>query len=205
MFSRLTSLFQSGQDVPGLIATLDLNDWYLNLSDEQRQKLHQYSTSSGTGGEVNMLERDVTRTSQTAQDYLKGVGHTAAHEKDYEFAEQILLTALEFEDGSATSTHFTYSELIDVYYKQRKDRDDAIEKCVEYCKKDVEIADEFVNEFGDVPRISSYKRLAIIYEKQERYEEALEVCNQALEIGTTDGTKGGFEGRKERIQEKMKS
>ena len=51
-----------------------------------------------------------------------------------------------------------------------------------------------------MPRIPSFKRLAIIYEKQERYEEALDVCDQALEIGTTDGTKGGFEGRKERIR-----
>jgi tetratricopeptide (TPR) repeat protein len=47
-----------------------------------------------------------------------------------------------------------------------------------------------------VPRILSFKRLAIIYEKQERYEDALDVCDQALEIGTADGTKGGFEGRK---------
>lgn len=92
-----------------------------------------------------------------------------------------------------------------MFYKQRDDREDAIEKCIEYCQKDIEIADEFVAEFGGVPRIPSFKRLAIIYERQERYEDALEVCDRALEIGTTDGTKGGFEGRKERIRNKMES
>lgn len=203
MFDKITSLFQSGPNVPDLIAVLDLEEWYRDLSAEEQQKLHQYSTSFGTGGEVNLLEQSVTNTSQTAQEYLKGVGATAASENDYEFAEQMLQTALEFEDGSATSTHFTYNELIDVYYKQRDERDDAIEKCIEYCKKDIEIADEFVAEFGEVPRIPSFKRLAIIYEKQDRYEEALDVCDRALEIGTTDGTKGGFEGRKERIQKKI--
>ncbi|MFC4540823.1 tetratricopeptide repeat protein [Halosolutus amylolyticus] len=203
MFDKITSLFQSGSAVPDLIAVLNLEEWYLDLSDKERQKVHQYSTAFGTGGEVNLLEQSVSDTSQTAQEYLKGVGSTAASENDYEFAEQVLQTALKFEDGSATSTHFTYTELIDVYYKQRDEWDDAIEKCIKYCKKDIEIADEFVAEFGDVPRIPSFKRLAIIYEKQDQYEEALNVCDQALEIGTTDGTKGGFEGRKERIRKKM--
>ena len=68
---------------------LDLEEWYLELSDEERQKLHPYSTSFGTDGEVNLLEQSVTNTSQTAQEYLKGVGATAASENDYEFAEQM--------------------------------------------------------------------------------------------------------------------
>jgi tetratricopeptide (TPR) repeat protein len=188
MFDKITNLFQSGPDVPDLIVGLGLEEWYLNLSDEQRQKLHEYSTFFGTGGELNLLDQGVQKTSQSAQEYLKGVGGTAASEKDYAFAETVLLEALERDDGSATSTHFAYNELIDVYYKQRDDREDAIEKCIEYCKKDIEIAEEFVAEFSEVPRIPSFKRLAIIYERQGQYEEALTVCDQALDIETTDGT-----------------
>jgi len=203
MFDKITNLFQSGTDVPDLIVGLGLEEWYLNLSDEQRQKLYEYSTFFGTGGEINLLDQGVQETSQSAQEYLKGVGGTAASEKDYAFAETVLLEAVEQDDGSATSTHFAYNELIDVYYKQRDDRDDAIEKCIEYCQKDIGIAAEFVAEFGEVPRIPAFKRLAIIYERQDRYEEALTVCDQALNIGTTDGTKGGFEGRKERLRKKM--
>jgi len=202
MFDKITGLFQSGPDVPDLIVGLGLEEWYLNLSDEQRQKIREYSTFFGTGGEINLIDQGVQETSQSARAYLKGVGGTAASKKDYVFAETVLLEALDRDDGSATSTHFTYNELIDVYYKQRDDRDDAIEKCIEYCKKDIEIAEEFVAEFGEVPRIPSFKRLAIIYERQSRYEEALAVCDQALDIGTTDGTKGGFEGRKERLRKK---
>lgn len=204
MFDKITKLFQSEQSVPDLIGALDLREWYLNLSSEECQKLHHHSTWFGTGGEENMLEWNVTEVSQTSQEYLKGVGSTAASEKDYDFAEMVLLSALEYEDGSATSTHFTYTALIDVYYKQRDDREDAIEKCIEYCKKDIEIADGFVDEFGEVPRIPSFKRLAIIYEKEEKYKDALGICDQALELGTSDGTKGGFEGRKERLRKKMR-
>lgn len=203
MFDKITNRFQSGQSVPDLIEVLDLQEWYMSLSDEQCQKLHQYSTWFGTSGEANMLEWDVTEASQTAQEYLKGVGSTAASEKDYKFSEMVLLSALEFEDESATSTHFTYTTLIDIYYKQRDNREDAVEKCIEYCKRDIEIADDFVDEFGEVPRIPSFKRLAIIYQKEEKYEDALEVCDQALDIGTTDGTKNGFKGRKERLRKRI--
>jgi tetratricopeptide (TPR) repeat protein len=203
MFDKIMGLFRSGPSVPDFIVGVGLEDWYTNLSDEQQQKLHEYSTFFGTGGEMNLLDKGTGETSQSAQEYLKGVGSTAASEKDYGFAEMVLLEALEREDGSATSTHFTYNELIDVYYKQRDDRKDAIEKCIQYCKKDIEIADEFVVEFGEVPRIPSFKRLAIIYERQEQYADAIAVCDQALEIGTTDGTKGGFEGRKDRLRKKL--
>lgn len=197
-------MFQYKQNVPDLIQILDLQEWYLNLSNEQRLKLHQYSTSFGTDGEVNLLEQDMTETSQTTQEYLRGVGSTAASEKDYEFAEMVLLSALGFEDGSATSIHFIYTTLIDIYYKQRDDREDAIEKCIEYCKRDIMIADSFIDEFGEVPRIPSFKRLSIIYKKEEQYEDAIDICDQALKIGTTDGTKSGFEGRKERLRKKIK-
>jgi len=203
MFDKILDLFRSGPSVPDFIVGVGLEEWYTNLSDEQQQKLHEYSTFFGTGGEKNLLDKGTRETSQSAQEYLKGVGSTAASEKDYEFAEMVLLEALDREDASATSTHFTYNELIDVYYKQRDDREDAIKKCIQYCKKDIEIADEFVDEFGEVPRIPSFKRLAIIYERQERYAEAIAVCDQALEIGTTDGTKGGFEGRKDRLRKKL--
>lgn len=203
MFDKITDLFRSGPSIPDFIVGVGLEDWYVNLTDEQQQKLHEYSTFFGTGGEMNLLDTGTGETSQSAQEYLKGVGSTAASENDYEFAEMVLLEALDRDDGSVTSTHFAYNELIDVYYKQRDDREDAIEKCVQYCKKDIEIADEFVAEFGEVPRIPSFKRLAIIYERQERYADAIAVCDQALEIGTTDGTKGGFEGRKDRLRKKL--
>ena len=99
MFDKITGRLRPGQNVPDLIEVLDLEEWYLDLSDEQRQKLHQYSTAFGTSGEINTLEQSVSTTSQTAKDYLKGVGHTATSENDYEFAEMVLLSALEFEDG----------------------------------------------------------------------------------------------------------
>lgn len=49
-----------------------------------------------------------------------------------------------------------------------------------------------------------YKRLAIIYEKQGKYDEAIQVCRDAIAKGLTDDKmQGGFESRIEKL-EKLK-
>lgn len=205
MLSKLAKLLRSNNDgVPDLLDVLGLEEWYRRLSEGERQKLHEHSTAFGTGGEYNMLEQPVKSTTQTQQGYLKGVGSTALANKDYAFAEKILLKALEADDDNPSDRHFVYNSLIDLYYKRREVREDAIEKCIRYCNQDIERIDEFLNEWdGDPPRIPAFKRLAIIYENQGEYDAALEVCDEAIERGLDDGTKGGFEGRKERIKNKM--
>lgn len=57
----------------------------------------------------------------------------------------------------------------------------------------------------EFPKLSvpSFKRLAIIYEQQKRYEEAIEICEKAISYELDDGTMGGFEGRIERLQKKI--
>lgn len=52
-------------------------------------------------------------------------------------------------------------------------------------------------------RVPSFQRLAIIYEKQGKYEEAIEVCQLALNYGLQDSTKGGFENRIERLKKNI--
>lgn len=211
MLRQIMSLFSSTKQdpVPDLIDVLDLKEWYTNLTEEERQKLHEYSTVFGLDGERNSLDQSIRATSQTQQGYLKGVGSQAVTAKDYAFAEQVLLRALEAEDDNPTDRHFVYNSLIDLYYKQRDERNDAINNCIAYCKEDIEMIDEFIGAWKrehnteNLPKIPSFKRLTIIYKKQGNYQDALSVCDQALAHGLDDGTKGGFEGRKERLQEKM--
>jgi len=129
MFDKITDLFQSGEQVPDLLEVLRLEEWYLELSEEEREKLHEYSTAFGAGGEFNQMDQPVQSTTQTPKGYLKGVGSTAVSNKDYGFAEKVLLKALDVE-GNPKDRHFVYNSLIELYYKQRDDRDDAIENCI---------------------------------------------------------------------------
>lgn len=54
-------------------------------------------------------------------------------------------------------------------------------------------------------QIPSFKRLAIIYEQQNKYDDAINICNKAMEYGLSDGTKGGFEAMVKRLKTKKKN
>lgn len=56
---------------------------------------------------------------------------------------------------------------------------------------------------GKLPNISTFKLMAIALEEASQYDEAIKVCEQALQIGMSDGTQTGFYGRIRRIRKKM--
>jgi hypothetical protein len=58
---------------------------------------------------------------------------------------------------------------------------------------------------GDqLPAVPAFSLLAAALEEDGRFEEALSVCNQAAELGLTDGTRAGFAGRIRKLKRKMK-
>lgn len=210
MFDKIADLVAKELvEVPPIIEDLGLEEWYKELSKTERRKLRKYKTAMGPNGkEISMLDFPRAPEGQTKRGFVGSAGK-AISAGDYEFAEKRMLEGLAME-GTLTDKHFIYNDLIDLYYKQRNDRDDAIDLCIKYCKKDIEIAGRFLGvqkrKYGsdtDLPRMPAFKRLAIIYENQEKYEKAIEICEKALDKGLDDNTKGGFEGRKDRLEKKL--
>lgn len=75
--------------------------------------------------------------------------------------------------------------------------DKLIQKCVA-ATTTIEMLFPYYKKYNQpLPTVSEiHKRLAMIYEKQGRYEEAALACVQAIRLGMTDdGTKGGMRGR----------
>ncbi len=159
----------------------------------------------------------------------------AMHEHDLEKREELLLKAEKLSENNPIDLHFTYMALGELYYKQRNNRDDAIDLCIKYCKKDIEIfpkfekaiCKEFIRDLRklqssypegskeflryeqsikDAPNrkhgMPSFKRLAIIYEKQGKFQKAIDISKEAIKLGISDDTKSGFEGRIERLAKK---
>ena len=53
------------------------------------------------------------------------------------------------------------------------------------------------------PQVPAFVRLAMLYEKQQRYEEAINICVTAIKCGAThDGNKGTMYGRLARLVKK---
>ena len=106
-------------------------------------------------------------------------------------------------------SHFKYLDMINDRYRSANQKEDpfspAMDEVIALCKQDIALADSvythFINEglgTEDRPMVnySSFQRLAIIYEKRGMYEEAIGVCEQAINKGfPDDGTKGGMAAR----------
>ena len=110
------------------------------------------------------------------------------------------------ENNNPIDLHFSYNYLIKLYYKLR-DKNDYLEKCIDICKKDINLYENKLKNKSffkekDV-RIPSYKRLAIIYEKQGKFEKAIKICQKAINHNLRDNTKQGFEGRLKKLKKKV--
>ena len=95
-----------------------------------------------------------------------------------------------------------------------------MEAVVQLCKEDLSLADKVIEYYARRNQILSthvyfreynpdyptYKRLAIIYEKQKKYDAAIEVCKAAIEKSfPDDGSEGGMAGRIARLQKKIRT
>lgn len=65
-------------------------------------------------------------------------------------------------------------------------------------------AEKSINHPSDIPpHVPAFVRLAMLYEKQQRYEEAINICVTAIKCGAThDGNKGTMYGRLARLIKK---
>jgi tetratricopeptide (TPR) repeat protein len=132
----------------------------------------------------------------TKQKEMESKAHELLVEKKIDEAEKFLLKALEADDDNPIDRHFVYNHLIELYYKIRNEREDALEKCVYFCKVDIESLPEFLHDWRilyppipdlpeetSLPQCRSIERLAISYEKNGKYQEAIDLCKYAIELG----------------------
>jgi len=111
--------------------------------------------------------------------------------------------------NKAVTEHFKLLEQIQNTY-----RDGDYAKCEKLCKKDIQLFPQYIialaEEHGfnldeEIPlRTVSFDTLAKLYEKQDRYSEAIKVCEMGIKHKLPDGTKGGFEGRLEKLKRKLR-
>ena len=82
-----------------------------------------------------------------------------------------------------------YDSKINHYYKKRNIDSKFYDLAKKYCKKQIEISVivkiAFLEEPWNLslPSHKGYNQLAIILEKEKKYKEAIEICNEAYEFG----------------------
>ena len=112
-----------------------------------------------------------------------------------------------YKKGDPVDTHFIYLQLIGQAYSRRNEPEmRALFKKLadEHVAKFDSIREQLIKEIGILPRVPTFQYLATVYTEDNEYEKAIEVCEKAIAFGLNDGTKGGYQGRIERIKKKAK-
>lgn len=193
----------------GMIGYLGLEKFWYSLSDSEQKRIIKYSKNSLSSGKASSpIEGDITSASSTQLKYLSPFIGWAVSEKQWELADKII-DYCEKAKGSIIDLHFFYLSAADCYYRQAKEKPQALDSAICYCKKDIDLFPKYKRPLmkemgGKLPKIPAFQMLAMCYEKQEKYVEAIEVCNDAIKYGLKDGTVSGFAGRIERIEKKIK-
>ena len=116
----------------------------------------------------------------------------------------------EFENsriGCLERAHYTALEKIKAMYSvlynanifQGENAEQLIRLCWEDIGRAAELRAFWVSE-GAIPNYDTFKQLSILYEKRKEYDQAIEVCKQAIQLGFIhDGTDGQMVGRLARL------
>lgn len=201
----LLDFFSSSKEVKGLIGYFGLEEWWISeFSKEERY--HITETFQPLGLKNNPLTSgDISYTSQTAVGLLKDLAGWFAKENDRPIAYRLIEKAEELADteGSVLDAHFLFGQKLAIYYKDRE-KFGCLESAIESCKQQIELADKASNAFkkeyknSPLPSHKGYQQLAIILEKQGRFDETIALCRKAGK----EGWAGDWDKRIERCRRK---
>ena len=195
----------------GLIRYYGLTDWWANKLTEVDRNLILESKSN-IREEIYIQEKPGNRYN----------GENFIEVKDFEFLSDILINMYneyttakkialkieelifrDIEDDYVIALHFTLTNLMDFYYRNR-DKDDSLDRAIFFGYKDIEFsnifAKEFYSKYGEVmPVNKAYEQIGIILERKKKYTEAIRIC----EKGKSEGWSNDFDKRINRIKSKI--
>jgi tetratricopeptide (TPR) repeat protein len=202
----LLGIFKEKPRIKGIIGYFGLADWWLTeFSDSERQHIQERFQPLGSSGS-SLIEDDISYTSVTAVGFLHVLAGWFAKSEERHIAYKILKKAEELVNDKTKplDVHLLYGTKVGIYYKDR-DMPGGLEKAIQACKQQISYAEKAAKAFNkeyknSLPSHKGYEQLAIILEKQHKYSEAIEICQQALKQGWA----GDWERRIERCRKKVR-
>jgi tetratricopeptide (TPR) repeat protein len=198
---------KESKQIKGSIGYLGLSDWWLSdFSESEREYIVRTFQPLGSNGE-SLIKGDISYTSETPIGLLSSLAGWFNKKDDRTIANRMIKKAEEMINDSTNvlDIHFLYQSKLETYYKNRDNDLDALEKAIEACKQQIEIAPKakvaFQKEYkvSPLPSHKGFEQLAIIEEKRKNYEIAIEISKEALEQGWA----GDWEKRIERCLKRL--
>lgn len=198
--------------IKGVIGYLHLEEFWLDCTREEQDYLNDiYMHRVLCPSSISLISPKFISTSRSSIGFLSDFISWTDSDKKWDLSRKIIKHGdiiIDEQTIKILDRHFFYQIAAESFYKQRDISQNAIELSKTYCRKDIQLYPRCFKEmkafFGDIPRILTFKRLAIILESEHNYTEAIEVCELAQSYGLIDGTKGGYLARIEKLKKKSK-
>lgn len=197
----LFGIFGKNNKYGGIVKDLNIGNFYIQLSDTEKQMMRDVLEPEfyvGTNPyKKNDLDTGNAKWDKSLTAFFLNMGKGVT---DKNFSIKLYEEGLKYNDTDYVAQHLITQDLAEKYYQLKE-----FDKCEVYCKKDISEIEKYMNDriYKGNPNVYSFKRLAILYEKQEKFNEAIEVCKLAIKKKQHDGTKNGYEGRIEKLQRKL--
>ncbi|WCK54735.1 hypothetical protein PP175_01465 [Aneurinibacillus sp. Ricciae_BoGa-3] len=197
----------------GMIAYHGLSDWWLTLTEQQRKsfrKMCEY-TSGCLPDDMDITDYVLMglRASRTRYQFLADLASwTTENNLKIALIEWAITETIEARDD--IELHFTYMIAWKHYKRLTKDDLTYADTLIDYLQKDMALYDYFVKfckagglgRNAPVPRYPAFKELAFICERLGRYQDALDVVNDAMARNVNEGS--SWERRKTKLEKKVK-
>jgi hypothetical protein len=189
----------------GMIRYFGLADWWQSaFTDEERRHIRETYQPLGASGDT-LTTGNISYSSQSAAGFLHTLASWFHRPNDRPLAHKILAKAEEFaDDAPVLDRHFKCQTKLELYYKDRN-QPGFLDKAMDACREQIALAPEAAEAFratyedSPLPSHSGYGQLAVILEKQMRYEEAISLCAGAEQ----EGWAGDWGKRIERCRKKL--
>ena len=190
-----------------MIAYFKLGDWWGEaFSDEERSLIESIYQPMGGG---SLTSGDIQSTSNTDVAFLQTLAGWFQKKEYRHIATKCLQKSQSLVDESTRPLdfHFLLSNQVSTLYKDRNDSPNGLEKAIAACEQQIEFAVDakaaFEKEYKghSLPSHVGFRQLAIVLEKQKKYEDAITLVKKAK----SQGWSGDWDKRIERCLKKLHS
>jgi len=206
MGSKKSSANTESSRKNGVLGQFGLWDWWYEVFGDEERKyvLEKYNPFPGyPQGESVLTHGNISIANPRV--FLSSTALWFNNQEGFSVALKFMDKAQEYShsDLDILSYHFDCYERIKFYYRWRSEHEGALDASIIACKEQISIAEKSApacfEKFKALPHHTGYEQLAIIYEKQGQFEEAIVLC----EKGRKQGWANDFEKRLARLNKKL--
>ncbi|WP_285395977.1 hypothetical protein [Lysinibacillus sp. fls2-241-R2A-57] len=183
----------------GIIRHLALEDFYSTLSESEIEEIkdalgHPYQLTTGKPYRRDDLDKGDRTYVGDRWKFLWSMSQGS----NSDLKRKLLLESIKYTNNDV-DRYFSLRDLAELAYKEG----DYV-ACERYALVVLPMIKTIKEDriFNGAQDLFPFKRLAILYEKQGRVQDAISVAEEALIYNLNDGTKGGYEGRIEKLKRK---